>query len=214
MTPTQQLQALLDAGQIPERDFAFTTSLINASLSSRGATLKQAEWIERLVARFSAPLVAAPTPTTSALPTMAGVVAFLARARERGLKFPKLWLRLPNGWDLRLSIAGPNSKTPGFIVLTDGEAFGSNRFYGKVSPAGELRLGRDGNEVASDLTTLLTRVANEPAKVASEFGHLTGHCCFCSLKLTDERSTFVGYGKTCAKKFGLAWGAKDEEVAA
>lgn len=37
---------------------------------------------------------------------------------------------------------------------------------------------------------------------------VTGHCCFCSLPLTDERSTAVGYGKVCADHFGLSWGAR------
>ena len=57
------------------------------------------------------------------------------------------------------------------------------------------------------ITDLLTRFAADPAKVASEHGALTGSCCFCNKALKDERSTQVGYGSTCAKHYGLPWGA-------
>ena len=44
------------------------------------------------------------------------------------------------------------------------------------------------------------------AEWASEFGHAHGHCVFCALELTDERSVAVGYGQVCASKRGLPWG--------
>jgi hypothetical protein len=62
---------------------------------------------------------------------------------------------------------------------------------------------------------VLTRLAADPAKVASELGHLTGHCIFCETPLNDPRSTAVGYGPICAKKFHLPWdAAKDARKAA
>lgn len=135
-----------------------------------------------------------------------GVVELLNRAKAAGLLFPKLWLQLPDATPLRISIAGQRSNTPGYLILTDGKPFGENRFFGRISPAGQFELGRDGDPVRQALVALLAKLAAEPAKVAAEFGHVTGHCCFCSLKLTDERSVAVGYGKICAGKFGLPWG--------
>ena len=44
------------------------------------------------------------------------------------------------------------------------------------------------------------------AEQAARFGHVTGSCVFCSRKLTDERSIFVGYGPTCAGHNNLPWG--------
>ena len=44
------------------------------------------------------------------------------------------------------------------------------------------------------------------AEDAAALGHSTHHCVFCSLELTDERSTIVGYGPICAGKHGLPWG--------
>lgn len=44
------------------------------------------------------------------------------------------------------------------------------------------------------------------AEEAAHLGHVTSFCCFCSLELTDDRSTDVGYGPVCATKRGLPWG--------
>src|SRR5580765_3182064 len=47
------------------------------------------------------------------------------------------------------------------------------------------------------------------ADEAAAIGHLTHHCCFCGIELTDEgegRSVEVGYGPKCARKHGLPWG--------
>ncbi len=44
------------------------------------------------------------------------------------------------------------------------------------------------------------------AEAAAAIGHLTHHCCFCSLELTDGRSIDVGYGPVCASNNGLPWG--------
>jgi hypothetical protein len=150
-------------------------------------------------------------PTITEIPSVVGVVQLLERAKSNGLKFPKLWLQLGNPeirHELRITVAGENAKNPGHLTLTNGERYGSpdNKYYGRISPEGKLTIGRDGEYWRVALIDLLTRLAEDPAKVASEFGHLTGHCCFCSLQLTDERSTAVGYGKRCAEKFGLPWG--------
>lgn len=141
------------------------------------------------------------------LPSVAGVVGLLRKAQDNGLKYPKLWLQFADGGDLRVSVAGSQSRTPGFLMLTDGRPFGENCFYGRISPEGVLELGRDAGPRRDELVPLLSRLACEPAKVAAEYGHLTGNCCFCSKQLADERSIAVGYGKICAKKFGLPWGA-------
>ena len=138
--------------------------------------------------------------------SVAGIVQFLEGARSRGLKFPKLWLQLPDGSDLRVTIAGDQSRTPGYIMLTDGGAYPDNKYFGRISPAGKFEVGRDGNAIVTVLNDLLAKLADKPAEVAAAYGHLTGHCCFCSLPLTDARSVHVGYGAKCADRFGLPWG--------
>ncbi len=155
---------------------------------------------------FDQPRGPRPAPELHELPSVAGVVALLNVAKTAGLQFPKLWLQLPDATPLRISIAGEASRTPGYLMLTDGGPFGSNRYFGRISPLGVLELGRDAPPVRDALVDLLSRLARDPAKVAADFGHLTGNCCFCNRKLNDERSVTVGYGQTCAKKFGLPWG--------
>lgn len=44
------------------------------------------------------------------------------------------------------------------------------------------------------------------AAEAKAFGLSTERCVFCSLKLTDGRSTEVGYGPVCAENNDLPWG--------
>ena len=52
-------------------------------------------------------------------------------------------------------------------------------------------------------------VAEDPEAAAVENGMLTGNCCFCAAGLHDHRSTAVGYGPVCAKRYSLPW---SEEV--
>jgi Family of unknown function (DUF6011) len=200
MPNVQALRQLRMQGRVPERDIRFVDNLLRDD-AGRGLSIKQAEWVDKLVARFTAP---AATPV--AVGSMSGVVQLLGRAKAAGLKFPKLWLQFPDGRPLRITVAGERSRTPGFLMLSDGESFGSNLYFGRISPDGRLEIGRDGFAVQAQLVALLERLAADPAGVAAEFGHLTGHCCFCSLALKDERSVAVGYGPTCAQKFGVPWG--------
>ena len=205
-----QVTALFEAlreGKVPERDRDFAKKLVTAHSQGR-LTFNMQQWVPRLLERVAQ--AGAPKVSIS----MVGVVALLTRAKATGLKFPKLWLQLPDGTPLRITIAGAKSKSPGYVMLTDGGGFGVGKYFGKISDSGELMFGRDGVAVREPLTELLTRLAADPAKVAAEFGHLTGHCCFCSLRLNDERSVSVGYGPVCADRFGLAWGVVAPHVPA
>ena len=88
-------------------------------------------------------------------------------------------------------------------ILTDGNGYEDGTWYGRIERDGSITTGRAFNE---NIRAILRRLADEPAKVASEYGTLTGSCCFCCLPLKDERSTAVGYGPVCAKHFNLPWG--------
>jgi hypothetical protein len=169
----------------------------------------QLSFVERLLAKATAPKDAPPE-----LPAMAGVVTLLNHAQSHGLKYPKLWLQFADGTALRITLAGSRSRTPGWLMLTDGEAFGQSRFFGRISPQGDLQVGRDGHAVKAELTLLLTRLAADPVTVAREYAKLSGSCMFCGLALTDARSTAVGYGKTCAAHWGQPWGEVTTDAAA
>jgi hypothetical protein len=148
-------------------------------------------------------------PEFVALQPVRGVIDLIEGARSRGLKWPKLWLQLPDGTPIRVTVAGDNSRTPGYLMLTDGKPFGQSQFFGRISPAGIMEPGRDGSQEQRDeLAKLMQRLAADPASTAAAFGHMTGSCTFCGLPLTDERSVAVGYGQTCAKKYGMPYQTK------
>jgi hypothetical protein len=147
-------------------------------------------------------------PAPVELPSMRPVVELLDKARASGLQFPKLWLQFGAAKPLRIVVAGERSRTPGYLMLTDGGPFGANQYYGRISPQGKFELGRDLGDNRADVVGLLIRLCDDPAAVAAAFGHLTGNCCFCSRKLSDARSIETGYGRGCADRFGLPWGKR------
>lgn len=135
-----------------------------------------------------------------------GLVEILAKAGGK-LKKPKIALQMDNGKPLVLDVAGPRSKAPGTINVTDGGSYGNNTWYGRVGLDGKFVPSRVMTEAdRPSIIALLTAMSQNPAATASQYGRLTGRCCFCSIPLTDGRSTAVGYGPKCASNYGLAWG--------
>lgn len=125
------------------------------------------------------------------------------------LKRPAIRLADDAGNHLTLSLAAETSKNAGFIyVKRDGVGDG---YCGKISPEGRFF------PVSSCPKTVephLLAFAADPTGVATKYGRLTGKCCFCGRKLTDERSTAMGYGPVCADHFGLDWGKAHTNLAA
>lgn len=123
-----------------------------------------------------------------------GIKGLFDCAISKGLKRPKI--RLQNdGREVILSLA------PAASVNADHIYIKVNGLYcGKITPEGSFLKSRECVE------GYLASFAENPAKVASDFGHLTGRCSFCGLELTDERSVSVGRGPICSSKFGLPWG--------
>jgi hypothetical protein len=191
----EALKAALPNLSSGSRDFAL--SLLE-SAETRGLSEKQAFWVKKL-AEPPAP------PVTVEVGDLANVLTLFANARKH-LKFPKVKLALEDGSPVVLSVAGPGAKVPGSINVTDGGAYGSNKWFGRIATTGAWEVSKAAGESATSIAALLTRFAAEPAKVAGEYGGIFGHCCFCAKRLTDERSKAVGYGKICAGHYSLPWG--------
>ena len=158
-----------------------------------------ASWTQPTSAPESSPIV----QNTGSL---SGIVALLKKAHAH-LKYPKIRLQTSTGEKLVLSLAGPTSKHPGSVNLTDGGKFGNSVWYGRISQDGHLS---PSSKMIPDIQELLADLCVDPAGVAKKHGILTGQCCFCHLPLTDPKSTSVGFGPICAKHYNLPWG---EEVA-
>lgn len=193
------LQSAIDRGIATGE---FPTSLV-AQFERKGSLSdKQWYWVERLAQPRPAP--------TEDLGSFVGVIELFERAK-RNLKFPKIWLSFNGGRPLRLSLAGERSKHTGSVQITDGGGYHDGIWYGRVAPDGSATFSRSVEDTDRNaLINVLRHLAEHPAEVASQYGKLTGNCCFCHRELSDERSTEVGYGPICAQNYGLPWGTKDE----
>lgn len=133
-----------------------------------------------------------------------GIYRLFEHAIAKKLQRPHVRLLTSNNRQVALKLASPNSKNnAGCIYVTDGGSFDSNTYYGKIDRTGRFCSTSD---TTPEVFDVLARFSKNPAKVAAEYGKLTGHCCMCGLPLTDPRSTAMGYGPVCADHFGLEWG--------
>ena len=189
--------------KLPAKDQDFAASLLDQLERKGKLSDKQWFWVDTLAARIGA---GPAEPVTLDVGDFAGVIALFAKAKQH-LKYPRVRLQLPDGRPLVLTLAGPGSSRAGWVTMTDGRPFGENLFYGRVSPAGDWEMGQAIDEIIGDaVAELLHRLAADPEQVASSYGKLTGCCCFCTSQLSDPKSTAVGYGPVCAKRWGLPWG--------
>jgi hypothetical protein len=182
----------------------FAQSLCSQFDSKGFLSDKQMFWVDKLVDEADQP-----TPSYGTVDAdMTGIVKLMHDATEN-LKWPKIRLATKDDKPVVLSVAGPNSKTPGAINVTDGGPYGNNTWYGRIQTDGEFQPSRSCNDEVVDL---LVNISDHPVEAAAAHGHKTGNCCFCSRQLTDKRSTDVGYGPVCAGNYGLPWGECEELV--
>jgi len=159
-------------------------------------TPRQMEVVQRIVAEHLDKQRAAATGANKLVGNLKPLADMFRAAREH-LKFPKLTVQI-DGPAYTFSLAGDTSKNPGFLYVKR-----NGTYIGKVSPEGELALGRDAQAGDRDA---VNKFSQNPAAVAGLHGRTTGCCAFCSKPLSDERSTEVGYGPVCARHFNLPWG--------
>ncbi|MFW5899342.1 MAG: DUF6011 domain-containing protein [Jiangellaceae bacterium] len=212
---TAALIAVVRAGfdRLPEGAKAFASDFLHSCevRSTRGQALspKQGACLIRLANQASGK--AEPAQEVG---NVRGVIALFDRAAA-GLKRPALVLTVEGIGSVRLYIAGERSRYCGQIMLVAKDR--AEGYLGRIDREGRFHAGRGianpGPEVEA-LVPFLRRLAASPEQVAAEYGKRTGACCFCSRKLTDERSVGVGYGPICADNWGLPWGEVPTEVAA
>lgn len=178
-------------------DREFAASLLEQS-RSRGLSVKQLEWVDRLIERATA-------PSEKAI-MVAPIVAMFDRAGG-ALKLPKVRVDA-GGMLLRLTLAGGQSRAPGSIVITSPErAYHDRTFYGRVMRDGMVQFGRDtAPDVKKRVGAALMKLATDPEGAARAYGRKLGQCCFCGIELSDPASVAIGYGPVCARNFSLPWG--------
>ena len=191
------LAAVVD--QLGQSDRNFAGSLI-ASFSRFGKLSdKQLPWVDTLTQRATAPK---PAPVAYVTVDFKAIQDLFDVASQT-MKRIKVRLQATDGQAVVFNRAGPMSKYAGQIMITDGQPFGQNKFFGRVDVTGEFFATRSATQAVCEL---VKEFSEDPAQTAGRYGRLTGGCSFCSHGLKDERSTQVGYGPVCAKRFGLTWG--------
>jgi hypothetical protein len=217
----ETLRTLLASGGLGQSaDFA--GKLISDADRYGQLTDKQLPWVRKLIDRANKP-----EREKVEIGQLSGVNALFDKARQH-LKSPSIVLSI--GADesgtpylVKLSVAAAHHREPGTINVTeydDTKEWSDLLWYGRILKDGRFEISPkvSADEVARAnvdyAVDQLKEFANDPVGVATAHGRLTGRCCFCHLSLKDERSTAVGYGSTCAKSWGLAWGARPAEFAA
>jgi len=136
------------------------------------------------------------------------IFAMIEKAKQH-LTSPAIRLANEQGVRLNITLAGAASKNAGCLYIK-GER-GTDTYYGKVTPEGKFFAVRT---CPPTVEALLLAFAANPEELATKYGRLTGKCSFCGRKLTDVRSTAVGFGPTCAENFGLAAAWRNGQVPA
>lgn len=192
------LETALAEDRVSAKDKEFVSSLVTQH-KSRGLSEKQWYWVTKLAMA----VLKAASPDVP-LADFAPVYAMFAKAQEH-LKHPKVNLSLPSGAGIKLYVSTARSRVPNVLNIVDHDGY---QWFGRIYPDGRWEQGTGDPSLVGEVEAMLKRLASSPEEVAAEYGKLTGNCCFCNRSLSDDRSTDVGYGSTCAKRFGLKWGKK------
>jgi hypothetical protein len=120
------------------------------------------------------------------------------------LKYPRVRLLAEDGQVVILRLAGSKSRYSGQILIVDDGRYPHNLYFGRIDLDGVFYESRTGTSTVKEL---IERFASNPREVAFTYGQLSGHCCFCDALLSDARSLAHGYGRDCARNWGLPWDA-------
>lgn len=185
----------------------FLGDMAEAVEARRGWTQGQLDAVRKIMAADAAK-PAAPAPVALAAPAqMKGIIDLFAAAQGK-LKRPSITIGFVGmERETTLSVAGPNAREPGTINVAEDAPFGQGAWFGRIRLDGTFAAS---GKVATPPALLagLAAFAAHPAQIAAEYGRSTGSCCFCSRRLTDDRSLDAGYGPTCAERYSLPWGEK------
>ena len=196
-----RLTTLVEEGKVCS---SFARSLVEKAAKWTPSP-KQMDWIHVILVQATNP-----APSKQEAPTVShlGIRNLLDLAAEN-LQTPRVTIETESGGIIKVNRSGATSKKPGTIYLSNGEDWDSDErvFYGSIDFDGAFRPTRD---VTPEIGAAIEEFNADPKGRAIAYGKRTGNCCFCNLKLSDPRSTFVGYGETCAGNYGLPWGEKDE----
>lgn len=142
-------------------------------------------------------------PVDSRLSGFDSVVSVMHRIKDSGNAWPKVKLAF-NEHPLVLTVAGPKSRTPDVVNLTDGGGYGQNKWYGNIDTFGVYAPSESARNLHRtdkiQLWELLARLKRDPERVFAEYGRHFGVCCLCGRELTNKSSVRAGIGPVCREK--------------
>lgn len=201
----EKLEALID--KLPHSKKGFASSLVNQAKTKTTLSSAQQEWVGKLIDLAQNPPQAKPSKyaknEVDLEASMHQVVDLFDKAAVT-LKRPRVRLQ-PVGHYFELHRLTSASMWPGQIAVRVQRAGATMTYLGRVDLYGKFVSGYPYKDEYPFLEDFLVQFAQDPAGTAAEFGRMTGDCAFCRSKLTDARSTTVGYGSTCAKKWQLPY---------
>lgn len=186
------LNAMFELKKLTGGPLAHNTFAKDLVANSHRLTQNQWPWVHKFVFDHENRQVAAAQPAQTGLQS---IVDHLKKAKEH-LQYPTITLE-SNGVKAVLKLCGARSKHSGKVSVAESHKFGVGRFFGYIDVDGSHRI-QDAGVVA-----LLTRVAVDPARVISEIGKESGHCCYCHAELTTVQSKIAGCGDTCGQNYNM-----------
>lgn len=205
--------------QLSKHDQPFAMSLIDFAKKNGKLSDKQIVYAQKMIDGVNQPKLKAEIaklevpsdnksliPKLIGLPDYEGINTLFDTAAEK-LKTPVFTLEW-KGQPIELRrVISKLSGIP-YVAISNGVPHSNpaRAYFGRVTSKGVFHAysglqERDVNELAAFLKML----ADNPTHTVAEYGKLSGKCCFCNHKLTDELSTANGYGPVCAKNWGLKW---------
>lgn len=181
----------------------FVQSLCNQFFNSGKLSEKQWYWVEKIATE-----ILEEQESEKPEPVVVADIQGVLLTASHYLKYPKVWLGTKSGKSFRLSLASGQSKYSSQVMIKESGDYEST-YYGRIDLDGNLVPSR---YMTEEMIEALVSFNKNPVETATEFGKKTGNCCFCHKPLTDEKSTTVGYGATCAKHYGLPWGKKTADA--
>ena len=194
-----EFRRLIENGDLKGNKFA--DSLYNGAKRHGSYTERQIPWLHVIIANHEGrPTGPEVTPTTG-LETIQAHLANCRKSREdggKGLLHPQVRLQVGEQ-TVVLKLAGAKSKHNGKVSVASDHRFGEGMFYGFIDKNGYF----DTRRPVQAVNEILNRVAVDPARIISEIGKESGHCCYCFAELTTVQSKIAGCGKTCADNYGV-----------
>lgn len=152
----------------------------------------------------------------TACPLMVDMKAFLADsfllAVGMGLKRPMIRLHTEGRrYKIYLSARGTICIKSGALIPGTSNPAGDEVYMGCLTHGKFLK--NDRRTLLEVEQKFIDNISADPAGFMAQASKDMDRCCYCNQPLEDARSKQVGYGGTCAEKWGLPWGKTyDEKV--